>query len=858
MHGVRVNDRRNHSPVNAGTSYSLQQRYIVVTGVLTLLIIAFAWVAQSYVGEQGMEHLKNSEQRNRMAQVVRQLRSSVMSMRENLDAFMWEPSAEHRVAVHNSVNLTDRYFNELKKERWFNTLGYADKIDEFGIDLDSLHARLDHVMDTRLNARDNTPVINAIEQTTLASHRKFLSIGQKIIDSFNDTADGSSENQLQDLLGLILTRWRELNTSLTRYIEIRRSNPLSTKYLTQQNEINLLYDAIAIQLENIQQRQQQLLGERNSKYLVTMIAEMQKWQQGYQQIRSSTPDEYLRTDIPYLTHAIDPYFQFWWNYLGLLDQNIERYSENEANHQQIIMGSITDGIWAISLISLLILSMGYVYFERGILKPISRVALALRDEAKGDEPQPLPQVNSIETQQLIDAFGEMRQQVQDRQRALEHQALHDSLTSLPNRYKLQNELEEQCRIAQQKGAPIAVLTMGLDRFKDINDTLGHRIGDRILQLFGERLRFLVREGDLVARLGSDEFAILQSGIGQEEAIYTARKLLAEVMQPFQVEQINLYVGCSIGIAIYPTHATSPTELIRYADIAMHVAKQMKTGYSLYERKYDTNNILHLSLATDLRHAVQQDALQLNFQPQQFLHNSEYAGMEVLLRWNHPVHGYVSPEEFIPIAEQTGAIHSITHWVLENSFKQIRRWIKAGREPGLVSINISVFNLQDREFVDTLAEMMKQWDIDPQKLMLEVTETAMMADPINAKHTLERLNQLGLKIAIDDFGTGFSSLAYIKQLPVHELKIDKSFVCNMIYDENDAVIVHSTIDLAHNLGLKVIAEGVETGEITEQLKAWGCDVIQGHHYGKPLRADEIESLMPPLTAGGKVTHLKDYR
>lgn len=854
-----MRDSKYKKPLSSVRGYSLQQRYIFITGILTLLILAFAWMAQTYVDERGMDYISNIEQRNRMAQAVRQLRNSVLAMEKNLDTFMWEPSSEHRAAVHESVDQAAQIFAKLKHERWFNTLGYAGKLDDFGINIESFHARLDHVMDTRLNARNNTPVISAIETTTHTSHQKFINVGQEIINSFKGAADGSSENQLQNLIGLLLKRWRELNTSLTQYIAIRRGNPLSTAYLNQQNEINLLYGAIATQLENIQKRQQQLLGERNSKRLATMLTAMQKWLQGYQQIRSSTPDEYLRTDIPYLKHAIEPYFQILWRYLAALDQNIERYSADEASHQQIIMKSITNGIWALSLISLLILIMGFVYFERGILQPISRVSRALRAEAKGDESLPLPRVNSIETQQLIDAFDEMRSQVQNRQSALEHQAMHDSLTTLPNRYKLQKELENQCLIAQQKGTPMALLMLGLDRFKEINDTLGHRIGDRILQLFGERLRLLVRQEDMVSRLGSDEYAILQPGLGQEEAIYTARKLLDEVVRPFQVEQINLYVSCSIGIAIYPSHATNPSELTRYADIAMHVAKQMKTGYSLYDRKHDTNNILHLSLATDLRNAVQQDTFQLSFQPQQFLHNSEYAGMEVLLRWNHPVHGYVSPEEFIPIAEQTGAIHSITLWVLENSFKQIRRWLKAGRDPGLVSVNISVFNLQARDFVTTLKDMMHKWDINPKKIMLEITETAMMADPINAKSILDKLNQLGLKIAIDDFGTGFSSLAYIKQLPVQELKIDKSFVSDMVYDENDAVIVHSTIDLAHNLGLKVVAEGVENADIAEQLKQLNCDVIQGHYYGKPLRADEIEAMMPLVDGGnGKVHNIMDYR
>ncbi len=838
-------------------SYSLQQRYIVITGVLTTLILAFAWLAQSYVVEQGQEHLLTIEKHNHLAELVRELRSSVLDMEENLSAYMWEPNASLRAAVHQNVDQASHYFNELKKDGWLDTLGYVHKFNALGTSIQSMHPRLDHVMDTRLQTGDNIPIISAIERTNHVDASEFSKIGNEIIRSFSQATEKSEAHQLQNMLTLLLSRWQELNATLTRYIDIRRDNPQSSVHIDLQNEINLLYVAIETQLQSIQQ-QQKLLDKTNSAHLASMLALMHKWDQGYQQIRSSKPNEYLRTDVPYLKNAIQPSFQLLWSYLSVLDQTIERYSASEATRQQIITESIANGVWSLSLIILLILAMGFFYFQRGILKPISRVASALRAEANNEEPLPLPTVNSIETQQLIDAFDEMRDQVQDRQRALEHQALHDSLTSLPNRYKLQKELEKQCRIAQEKGNSIAVLMLGLDRFKDINDTLGHRIGDRILQLFGERLRYLIRTEDMVARLGSDEFVVLQPGIGQEEAIYTARKLLTEFTQPFQVEQINLYVSCSIGIALYPSHATSPAELTRYADIAMHIAKQLKTGYSLYERKHDTNNILHLSLATDLRHAVSQDVLQLSFQPQQFLHSGEYAGMEVLLRWNHPVHGYVSPEEFIPIAEQTGAIHAITHWVLENSFKQIRRWISAGRDPGLVSINISVFNLQARDFVETLAEMMQKWEINPQKIMLEITETAMMADPINAKSTLDKLNQLGLKIAIDDFGTGFSSLAYIKQLPVQELKIDKSFVSDMVYDENDAVIVHSTIDLAHNLGLKVVAEGVESGEIATQLEMLNCDVIQGHHYGRPMRADEIEMMMPLLTGGGKVHDIRDYR
>lgn len=851
--------RKDITPARSfGQTYSLRQRYIFITSAVTITIIAFAWLAHSYMGENSARHLSNIEQRNRMAQTVRLLRDSVLEIEKSLDAFMWEPGVEKRMLVHQNIDKAAHYFDKLQNERWFSTLGYAGKLGDFGINVVSLHAKLDQIMDTRLNARRNTPVIAAIAQTMQGNSQSFIASGRELRSSLEAYANPSDTHQLHHLLGLILQRWTELNVHLDIFLEERSDESLSSHSVEHLKRINLLYDAISMQLENISQTKHALLIASDRARLEKMRSTLLQWQQGYNQIRSSSPEEYLRSDIPYLKHTIEPHFEHLWHYLSALDQNIERYSTDEASRQQIINQTITNGVWAISIISVLVLLMGYAYFERGILTPIARVARALRAEARGEQSIGLPRVNSVETRQLVEAFDEMRNQVQDRQQALEHQALHDSLTSLPNRYHWQNSLEKQCRIAQEKGQPLSVLMLGLDRFKDINDTLGHSIGDRVLQLFGERIQCLLNDGDMVARLGSDEFAILLRNSGQEEAILTSRRLLDEIEHPFQIEQISLYVGCSIGIALFPSHATRPAELTRFADIAMHIAKQMKTGYTLYERKLDTNSIFKLSMATDLRHAIQHQNLELYFQPQQFLHNREFAGMEVLLRWKHPVHGFVSPESFIPIAEQTGVIHPITLWVLERTFEHINRWNKQNRDPGLVSINISVFNLQASDFVHTVDTLIRKWQVNPEKIMLEITETAMMADPVNAKSTLDALNRLGLKLAIDDFGTGFSSLAYIKQLPVDELKIDKSFVSDMVYDENDAVIVHSTIDLAHNLGLKVVAEGVEDAAIVKQLELLQCDVVQGHYIGKPLPLEEIEKLLPPRKSGGKVRHIKDYR
>ncbi len=713
-------------------AYSLRQRYLFVTATITLSLLGFIWLANSYVGSHIVQHRENMEQRNLTTHTVRLLRNSILQIEQNLELFLWSPDENKRLAVLESSDISLQNYRQLKKQPWLASIGHADDLGDFGIDIQALRMSLRQVMDKR---------------TEIQSHL------------------------------------------------------------------------------------------RNSR---------------------GSDSTAIANTIPALQQSLEPQLEHLWDYLRTLDQDIERYATLDASQLTHVANTIIQGIWLLTIAGLCLIVIGFLYFERGVLKPIAMVARALKEEADGRSSIELPRVHSRESQQLIDAFAEMRFQVQDRQRALERQALQDNLTNLPNRFFWQGALTRQCEEAKEKHHSLGVLIVGLDRFKEINDTLGHAIGDRVLQLFGERLRYLLRSNDSIARLGSDEFAVMLPDSGQEETVYIARKILAEMEHPFQIEQINLYVGCSIGVTLYPQTSNSAEELTRHASIAMYAAKRHKSGYAIYNSKYDIHSVHKLSLANDLRNAIQNDSLYLVFQPQQSLRSQRCSGMEVLLRWNHPIHGLIRPDEFIPIAEQTGLNHSLTSWVLENSFAQAAAWRKQQLDTGIVSINISVFNLQSTDFINTLQSLLYKWDVPAEKVMLEITETAMMVDPTHVKSTLEQLNRLGVKLAIDDFGTGFSSLAYLKQLPVHELKIDKSFVMEMTNDENDAVIVRSTIDLAHNLGLRVVAEGVETQEILDLLAILDCDVIQGYHLSKPLSAAEATQWLRPLQPEGKIRHIKDFR
>ncbi len=422
-------------------------------------------------------------------------------------------------------------------------------------------------------------------------------------------------------------------------------------------------------------------------------------------------------------------------------------------------------------------------------------------------------------------------------KAIEHQALHDALTDLPNRTLLSDRLRQAVLRGQRGGEQFALLVMDLDRFKEINDTLGHHYGDLILQQVAFRLKEGLRESDTVARLGGDEFAVLLPMSDEAHAVQIAEKLLRALEVPFVLEGQSLHVGVSIGIALYPRHGEDEIALLRLADVAMYVAKRTTRGYAVYDPKKDEHNPRALALLGELRAAIDQDELALYYQPKIDMRTETVNGVEALIRWEHPEHGTMSPDDFMPLAEQTGLIRPITLWVLRSAVRQLSQWSQAGLDLEM-AVNLSVRNLQDARFPERVAKVIQSLGGDPHRLWLEITETAIMLDPQRAREVLSELDSMNLRLAIDDFGTGYSSLAYLRRLPVREVKIDKSFIEAMMDNENDETIVRAIIDLGHNVGLNVVAEGVENARTYQRLRELGCDIAQGFYISAPLPAAEL--------------------
>ncbi len=433
---------------------------------------------------------------------------------------------------------------------------------------------------------------------------------------------------------------------------------------------------------------------------------------------------------------------------------------------------------------------------------------------------------------------------------IHHLAHHDDLTGLPNRVMFKHRLEQAIIEAERRGRVLAVLLLDMDRFKTINDTLGHGVGDGLIQVVADRLRACVREVDMVSRLAGDEFAVIVPDLAHaEDAARVAQKILDSFAYSYRVGEYELFMSASIGIVLFPLDGATPEALLKNVDTAMYHAKEQgRSAYQFYAAAMNAKAFERLALENALRHALERDEFLLHYQPQIDLESGKIIGMEALIRWRHPELGIISPLQFIPIAEDTGMIGSIGEWVLRTACLQNKAWQNQGLPPVCMAVNLSARQLRQSTLIYTVAQILQETGLEPCHLELELTETMLMQNAETAIITLKALDAMGIDISIDDFGTGYSSLGYLKRLPISTLKIDRSFVNDIPTDHDDAAITMAIIAMAHNLGIRVVAEGVETAEQRAFLIEHHCDAMQGYYFSRPLPADEAARLLVSSPAG----------
>jgi len=523
-----------------------------------------------------------------------------------------------------------------------------------------------------------------------------------------------------------------------------------------------------------------------------------------------------------------------------------------------------------SLAAILVLGLCiYVVFRYSALRPIQDLIHGSRRVAAGDLEQEVNVDSGDELGRLAHTFNEMthslRRSAQEKDRILghvqelnknlehrveertrelaslnrelEHLALHDPLTSLPNRTLILDRIDLEIRASQRAAGHFAVIMLDLDAFKEVNDTLGHNVGDQLLVAVAERLHRSLRAADTIGRLGGDEFAVLLPDADAPQATLVARNLMRVLSPPVDLEGVRLSVRASMGIAVYPDDGDDRVTLLRRADTAMYIAKQEHTGYALYDARRDRNRPDRLALMTELAEAIRGRDLQLYYQPILDLEEGEIVGVEALARWPQARNLAVSQEALINLIEQTELIGPFTTWLFDNVARQWSEWAAHGRDLR-ISVNLCMRNVLDPGLCALVGEALRRHGMRPECLVIEITESTAMRDPERVRRTLRELADMGVRIAIDDFGTGYSSLSHLSRLPLHELKIDQSFLKNLAASRLDQAIVQSIIDLAHNLSLSVVAEGVEGPEVLPLLKRWSCEFAQGFYLGEPIPAEQL--------------------
>lgn len=495
-------------------------------------------------------------------------------------------------------------------------------------------------------------------------------------------------------------------------------------------------------------------------------------------------------------------------------------------------------VLGLGILSALIAVALAALLSRRVSQPVRRLAAAAARIRRGDYGALLPVRGRDELAALAEAFNLMQRGIAEREERIVHQASHDALTGLPNRERALLAVREALNAAaRDPAAGGGLLKLDIRRFREINDLCGHAFGDRVLVHAAQRLRRAVREQDLVARIGSNEFLVLLAGIGHEGVHARAERLVEAMQAPLEIDGTSVRLDVAVGLVLFPDGSADDTSLVRRADVALAEAKRGQRTVVAYEAGQDERHLRRLTLLGDLRTAIARSELHLVFQPKVQLATGAVPHAEALLRWTHPRLGRIGPDEFIPLAERGGLIGALTGFVLENAIGQVARWRETGIDCG-VAVNLSALDLGDAGIADRVLEALKRHRVPPARLIVEVTESAVMEDLGQALDTLHRLRRMGVKVAVDDFGTGQSSLAQLKRLPIDELKIDRSFVTTLLPGSEDEQIVLSIIRLAHALSLSVVSEGIESAQAVELLRTHGCEYGQGYHYARPLPAEDF--------------------
>ena len=821
---------------------SYRIRYLLLGIILSLALASVAWIGYMQVDIASESSFERITQRNRVSTLLTNMGEGRNSLLDLLQNIVIEPE---KIKIERIPRILEKLYSGIRDLQNETSVQESEKyliVNELKRDLDELRTRSDKLVSTRLDEMLWFPATDELQNKLLPEFLNSLTILQEIAQSFSDVNTPDEQevyNKVQEtrmiwvrmtaeLRLLVANRFGVFSVDTEKGMEGRYEN-LTHYSLRLQNNI---YELGAF-------AKQDRLGLFGEDSVIDLQSSYEKWLHALNTLSIKLLEDDWRKDISILKFSIYPVLERFQQRIDSLQVELNIQSATDITELSAISRRLTLTIVFITVAVIFLLWLSYFSFIRLVLRPIKETARALRQEASGNFVS-LESITSLrETRELAEAFHSMRSQVQEREKRLDYIAHHDDLTHLPNRSLFYQHLAKVITASNENEEFAALFFLDLDRFKKINDTLGHGVGDELLRKVANRLESTLPDC-MLARFGGDEFAIIAEGINDKShVVFLGEKILQVFNSPFRIKNNTLRVSTSIGIAMSPVDANNVSDLLKAADTAMYEAKsQGRNRYWFFTENMTRLVRDKLALENELHLAVLEKQFEVYYQPVVSIDNQHLIGFECLLRWNHPTRGTLAPADFIEMLDETGLIKNVTLWLLQEIVIIYRHFSELGASELKLAINLTARMLQDDEFSSKLLRHLMDKKSDPEKLVVELTEDALAEYFEDANETLQALRTLGVQVAIDDFGTGESSLDHLRSFQFDLVKIDKSYVQDVNDDEGDASLVKAIIQMGHSFGMEVVAEGVETIEQLEFLQQNDCNLMQGYLVSKPVPVDKV--------------------
>ncbi|MCU7930961.1 MAG: EAL domain-containing protein [Candidatus Thiodiazotropha sp. (ex Codakia rugifera)] len=818
---------------------SYRGRYALFAFLVAIVLVTFAYLGWSLVKTTSQRQIENITSRTLAAGVLVDAQTQLNRLENHLQRILIEPRVKDLDVTENTLEQLEQVLLDLAGALRRLSSGDVELASGLLEDKQLLETEVQKLIDVRRDVESWFPAMKLMLEEMYPHNKGMLSELQLLLQ---EVEVGVSLDEQVDVISQITTLqrlWLGMTGEMRLMVANRFglfSTGLNAESVDHNETVFDYAERFIDRLHNLERHfDHENLGFVSSESITKMEIHFKSWMKSLEQVMVFMDKPTWRVDLHVMRETIAPLLERMRFRFSSIDLNLDTQSADGITQLTQTAKQLSLSILSMAMLGLLMLFLAYQFIKRNLLQPIAQTALALKQEARGGlDGISQPIGNLRETQDLVDAFSEMRKQVHNRQRHLDHVAHHDALTQLPNRILFHDRLEHALAIALRGDGLVGLMFLDLDRFKQVNDSLGHMVGDELLKLVAERLTSLMRSSDTVARLSGDEFAVLIEGISSREDLSPlAEKILRAVEQPAVVAGHELRVSASIGIAVAPYDDVSVDFLIRDADTAMYEAKrQGRAAYRFFSGEMTKRASEGLKRENEIRHAVESGEFTFHFQPILDSNTGALFCFEALLRWQHPERGLLSPNHFLAVLDETGLISTLFDPLLEQAILFQKEQSSLRNEKVVISINLSARLLNDPVFCRNLLQNLVSGKVSPGSLILEITEDILTQELAEADQFLQQSKALGARIALDDFGTGQASLSHLRQFPFDLLKIDMDFIRNVDVDANDASLVQAMVQLAHAFNIKVVAEGVENEAQLAFLQHQGCDYIQGFLVGFP--------------------------